>query len=512
MPSARHVVLGLMSLILPACGGGGGSNLAPTTYSVGGHVAGLTGSGLALSFNGGAAVAVSHNGAFVATSSAGSGSMYSVTVSTQPSNPAQTCTVSNGSGTVNGNVASISVYCPQSVGSWLYVATAGSITLLTHGTSIPGSLSAYAINTTSGAVTLVPGSMVSTGPAVGQLQFVPHSTYLWSLSFGSNGAEDNNVLSSLYVYSVNAETGVPTPSATNPSYTLDGTITTATGTCNGPNGLTGFGSTAGISFAPSGAFGYAFNLDNMAANNLGTWVFTQSLGQPSALGPVAAQSCITSLTIDPSGQFAYYLSTTVSGSGAYQIVAASVDSSSGVLTTVSGTTPLPVGGGHSPPTVDPFGRFVYVADGDTIYGFAINPSNGALTAMPGSPFPFSGASSSLLIAPDGRFAYVVAIDGIYTFAIDASSGALTSVGSPLSLQISYANQLTYVTSEAQIDPSGQFLYVSAAAGPQEQGVYAYSLDASSGALTVVSGSPFAVTSQPGQAWPNSAPLQLAIIN
>jgi 6-phosphogluconolactonase (cycloisomerase 2 family) len=57
----------------------------------------------------------------------------------------------------------------------------------------------------------------------------------------------------------------------------------------------------------------------------------------------------------------------------------------------------------------------------------------------------------------------------------------------------------------QLDPSGQFLYVSASAGAGQQGVFVYKRDASTGALTLVPGSPFAVTSQ-------SVLLQLAVIN
>jgi hypothetical protein len=57
----------------------------------------------------------------------------------------------------------------------------------------------------------------------------------------------------------------------------------------------------------------------------------------------------------------------------------------------------------------------------------------------------------------------------------------------------------------QLDPSGQFLYVSASAGAGQQRIFADTRDASTGALTLVPGSPFAVTSQ-------TVPMHLAVIN
>ncbi|HZJ55839.1 MAG TPA: hypothetical protein VFD38_16980 [Myxococcaceae bacterium] len=79
-------------------------------YTVGGTVTGLAGPGLVLRNNGGDDLAVSSNGTFTFGTPLTSGSSYSVTVATQPSG--QTCTVSNGTGTVgNANVTSVTVTC-----------------------------------------------------------------------------------------------------------------------------------------------------------------------------------------------------------------------------------------------------------------------------------------------------------------------------------------------------------------------------------------------------------------
>ena len=81
-------------------------------YTVGGSVSGLTGSGLVLQNNSGDDEAIATNGAFTFDTSLPAGSSYAVTVKTQPSSPTQTCTVSNGTGTVSGaNVSDALITC-----------------------------------------------------------------------------------------------------------------------------------------------------------------------------------------------------------------------------------------------------------------------------------------------------------------------------------------------------------------------------------------------------------------
>jgi hypothetical protein len=82
------------------------------TISIGGSVTGLDGTGLVLQDNGGNNLTVSANGSFTFTNLIVSGGSYNVTVLTQPSTPAQTCTVSGGSGTTTSNVTTVQVLCP----------------------------------------------------------------------------------------------------------------------------------------------------------------------------------------------------------------------------------------------------------------------------------------------------------------------------------------------------------------------------------------------------------------
>src|SRR5947207_4352663 len=110
---AAVVLIGLAQLA--GCGGGGGGNNTPPvpTYTIGGAIAGLTGSGLVLQLNGGSNLPVSPNAtAFTFVTQLAGGAAYAVSVLTQPTNPSQTCTVSNGSGNVgSASVASISISC-----------------------------------------------------------------------------------------------------------------------------------------------------------------------------------------------------------------------------------------------------------------------------------------------------------------------------------------------------------------------------------------------------------------
>ncbi len=110
----RIIGFSSMALGLAACGGGygGGAAATATGYTIGGNVAGLSGTGLVLQDNGGDDKAVAANGAFAFSTPLSYGATYSVTVKTQPSLPTQTCTVMGGSGTVGyANITSVAVTC-----------------------------------------------------------------------------------------------------------------------------------------------------------------------------------------------------------------------------------------------------------------------------------------------------------------------------------------------------------------------------------------------------------------
>lgn len=88
---------------------------APTpaaTFSVGGTVSGLAGSGLVLRHQARAvSLPVVADGRFVFAGSYARGTSYDVQVGTQPSNPTQVCSVTRGRGTVAADVDDIAVGC-----------------------------------------------------------------------------------------------------------------------------------------------------------------------------------------------------------------------------------------------------------------------------------------------------------------------------------------------------------------------------------------------------------------
>jgi alpha-tubulin suppressor-like RCC1 family protein len=100
-------------------GGGGGATGGttpppppPPTFTVGGTLAGLaTGASVVLQNNGVSNLTLSNNGAFTFPAAVNGGGAYAVTVLAQPSNPAQTCAVTSGSGTLSANVTNVAVDC-----------------------------------------------------------------------------------------------------------------------------------------------------------------------------------------------------------------------------------------------------------------------------------------------------------------------------------------------------------------------------------------------------------------
>src|SRR5580704_343749 len=86
------------------------------TYSVGGTVTGLVGTGMILEDNSAGDLTISGNGGFTFATAIASGSTYNVTVLTQPGGPTQACSVSSASGTVtNGAVTTVAVNCAPPV-------------------------------------------------------------------------------------------------------------------------------------------------------------------------------------------------------------------------------------------------------------------------------------------------------------------------------------------------------------------------------------------------------------
>src|SRR5271155_458085 len=107
-------------LMVSACSGvpgGTGSNTGTGTttggpYTIGGTVSGLAaGETVTLQDNGKDNLPVNANGSFTFATSIASGGTYAVTVFAAPTNPAQTCVVTAGSGTATAIVTGVVVTC-----------------------------------------------------------------------------------------------------------------------------------------------------------------------------------------------------------------------------------------------------------------------------------------------------------------------------------------------------------------------------------------------------------------
>jgi sugar lactone lactonase YvrE len=130
----RLLLLCILSIALSACGGGGGGGGSGpgsgggtpgggTTYTVGGTVAGLSGT-VVLQNNGGNDLTLSANGGFTFTMPVATGRGYSVTVLTQPAG--QTCVIANGTGTVSrANVTGVTVTCSSNPSLALFAGNIG---------------------------------------------------------------------------------------------------------------------------------------------------------------------------------------------------------------------------------------------------------------------------------------------------------------------------------------------------------------------------------------------------
>jgi 6-phosphogluconolactonase len=284
--------------------------------------------------------------------------------------------------------------------------------------------------------------------------------------------------------------------ASDGTLTLSGTPTPA-----------GFGPDAAV-IDPSGKY---LLVTNNLGNNVSVYSIDSSTGALSeaAGSPFPANANPAEILITPSGKFVY-----VTNPGIGMVTAFTF--SNGVLTQVPATPAVPgspyfSGKGAFGLAVDGSERFLYVANPlasnpppfsstiGNISGFNIDSATGALTPITGSPFTSTvGAGtgpSALTVDPSGRFVYAVTEGSsfaIWCFAITPTNGPTNGqlvavTNSPFSLA---AGGLF-----ALIDPSGNFLYIGSQTG---NGIEGYTYNPSTGAPTVITGSPFSTGTAPGK--------------
>ena len=391
------------------------------TYTIGGTVTGLTGTGLVLQNEGGDNLSVpapsgSSSTNFKFATALTTGSPYAVTVSTQPSSPAQLCSVANGTGTVgNSNVSTVQVSCVN-VGRFVFVAN--------NSDGPQGDLAAFTIDPLTGKLTAVAGSpfLADLGPngvvvdTTGQYVYVSNGAAL-DVSRMLLDPDGNLTLRGQF----NTTSSVPVSLAVTPSdaflYTA-GHGTVATGTIYGFTINPLSGSLAGI----SSAFGFSNAQLGIAIDPTSQLIF--SAGDPHFLyvNSIAADGTLT------------------------QTASSGISTSEGV----TGVAVWPKG--------DSSGGYVYTSNSITgnVSAFSYD-SQGNLSTLTAADA--GNGTTGIAIDPTGRFLYVTNLnDGtISSFAINAQTGALTSLGPDIA-----TGNFTGVTNpgpiDLKIDPSSQFLY------------------------------------------------------
>jgi 6-phosphogluconolactonase len=407
-------------------------------YSVGGTVTGLKGTGLVLQDNSRDDLRVGANGAFTFSSRVAKGNTYSVTVKTQPSNPAQTCTVQGGSGTMaKANITGVVVSCSQS-GRYAYVANQTDGT-----TGTAGTISAFSIDSANGFLTPI-ARFAPTGAGPVALAVDPNGKFLYVA---------NNASNTVGIFAITDATGALTVTEFS---VLVGS------------------SPAALCVHPTGRYLY---VANSVSNTISAFAINNGVATPVG-SPVAAGNQPVALQTDPGGNFLY-----VADFADGNVTVLAIDGATGALTT--GVSGSPFGGGSGAGAVsiaiDPVGSFAYVANqtAATITAYSIDLTTGALKAS-GSPLSTSSAPQAIAVGPAAaNFVYaanVTSTNDVASYAI-ASDGALTwkSTAGAQSLPVAVA-----------VDPSGLFVYV---ANQNSGNVSVFTVDAATGALTPT-GSPF----------------------
>ena len=192
------------------------------------------------------------------------------------------------------------------------------------------------------------------------------------------------------------------------------------------------------------------------------------------------------LALDPKGRFAYVGTRTDDNKTFIDIF--KIDATTGALT--SAGDPLQVGGAPAYVALDPTGNFAYVTQstGVGLFGYRVDQNSGLLSPIDTSPYDttlvFGGA---IAFEPNGKFLFTAG-GGLRAFGIDAASGKLQQVeGSPFSTDVSSDPTATNIA----LDPSGKFLYATQFLGTQR--VFGFSVAPDSGKLLPVPGPPTPVS-------------------
>ncbi len=404
------------------------------TFTIGGTVTGLAaGQQVTLNNNAGDPLTVTADGSFTFTTPVNFNGSYAVTVGTQPTG--QTCSVSNGTGSgVTANVSNANVTCSTNTftigGTVSGLAAGQQVTLYNNGgnAKIVAANGAYTFTTPvnyngSYAVT------VNTQPT-GQTCSVSNGT-------GSN---------------VSANVGNANITCSTNTYTIGGTVS---GLAAGQQ-VTLFNNGGDAkTVTADGAFTFTtpVNYNGSYAVTVSTQPTGETCRITNGTGSNLAAN-VTSVSVNCRLPLAYVTNKIDNTVSQFKI---NLD---GTLTSIG----APVNTGVTPNvvTVDPTGRFAYVANfgdnpgsggtqGTTVSQYLIDATTGALT--PNGTATTGLNPYSIAIDPTGQYAYVTnqGAGTVSQFTINAN-GTLSALGTPVATG-SKPYQVT-------IDPTGKYVYVA----------------------------------------------------
>jgi 6-phosphogluconolactonase (cycloisomerase 2 family) len=454
------------------------------SYSVSGTVSGLptdptTGlavTGLALRDNGGAAYAITANGAFTLPGTVASGASYSVTISGEPTGLA--CSVASGTGTIaNAAVSNVAVSCSRT-GGYLYVTNGGG-----------NNLSGFAIDYNSGALqplTQVVAPAGQPNAIVATTDAHPSSIVRGcTLSYSSTGNDypvglyvANSASGTVGAYSVN----------TNTSTALGGTLTLITS----PSILAGTRPGYLDHLNPDLCVAYALN---SGSSNVSAYSANPTTGALAALtgSPVATPATGSAPTA------AAHATRVGANLKAFEYVASQVSNdltayavaTDGTLSLV--TNPLglpggnPVAAGTNPSAVATYispaapnvfsAPYVYVANqGSNNISVYQGDANSGLLAALGSPIAAGNGPTALVVVPPNLLYVANGLDNtVSAYSISTAApntGLLTPLGSSVATG---ANPVALTF--AFINISSAYLYV---VDSQSNDVYAYLITTTAG--------------------------------
>ena len=348
----------------------------------------------------------------------------------------------------------------------------------------------YAVNAANGTLTPVAGSPFATGSSPSSVAADPTANYVYVVNSGDSPGD-------VSAFAFDPTTGTLTAVAGSP-FTVGTT----------PDS---------VAVDPLGEFLY---VTNSGDNTVSAFTIDASSGalSPVAGSPFSAGTKPLGVTVDPADKFVLVTDEGSGGgvllvksdrfsqaatpqfigkTGASGVTVLKMNATTGALSTVSGS-PFTTGG-FMPISVvvDPTDRFAFVANaGSSIAAFTINPSSGTLTPFSGSPYATGANASSVAMDPSGLFLYVTdfASDNISVFGLSPGAGSLLSLGYLPARQGPEAIALGRGGAGVQYVP--QFAYVAAGGGtgngaPGSNNVSGFTIDPTVGALSPISGSPFA---------------------